>query len=196
MDMIERISRFSEIVQVVSRADGRYLGPISDVRITPSTMTVAAITFHERGRDSFVAEPDIEVLGDVVVIASRACVHSINPGIPGRSLRELQGKWVRAAQGTRLGRVADLEFDPRTKQVIRIMLVEGQVLDVDAREVKIHDELLKVPATYVARVREPRPEDVGLLRRSLASHLIGEAAFGVRRALASTFPPWRRAGAA
>lgn len=195
MDMIDRISRFTEIVQVVSRSDGRYLGPISDVRITPATMTVAAVTFHERGRDSFVAEADIEALGDVVLVASRACVHNITPGIPGRSLREYQGRWVRAAQGTRLGRVADLEFDPRTKQVIRIIFFDGRVLDVDARDVMIHDELLKVPAAYAERVRDARPGDIGLLRRSLASHRIGEAAFGVRRALASTWPR-RRAGAA
>lgn len=187
MDLMERLSSFGDIVQVVCRSDGARLGPLAEVRIDPTTATVTTVSFHERIRDSFVALPEIEVLGDIVLVPDREGVRSATPGLPGHPLREYAGRLVRTIQGTRIGRVADFGFDPRTKRIQRLFFSDGTALDVDAKDLVIQAETIVLPGDSLKSVRVRRPEESGLLARSLASRRLGEIAFGVRKALASSW---------
>ena len=182
---------------VVSSDEGAVLGTLSTIYINAADRRVAALGYRTRwlrGEEFFVPISDVRKIGrDVVLIASETSAEKITNGVPeppGRSLKDLQGVWVTTMDGRQLGTLVDVEFT-EDWWISELSLAEDKAISVDAREIKIGDQII-VPAEYADRVRATRETEPGFLRRVFGGESRDDTKRALRRALRRREPAHRR----
>ena len=174
---------------VVATEEGAQAGVLSSVQVDVKGKCMAGLVYRTRrvaGERRFVAVDQIQSLGrDVALISSETSTRLVtaeNPA-PGRSLRELQGAWVATMEGEHLGTLLDLDFSRSDWSIKELILADHKRLPVEAREIKIADEVL-VPASYAQRVEPEGEEKPGLLERALGSDTVDHIRGALQRSAA------------
>jgi sporulation protein YlmC with PRC-barrel domain len=122
---------FSDAIRlpVVDKTTAITMGRVDDIVVDPHSRTVAALRIDGRGAD-VLHWPDVASFGaDAVTVASATAV-----GDPaGRTVDlldrdyQLAGKRLLTDSGEEMGRVLDVEFDPESGSITRLLTTAGRV---------------------------------------------------------------------
>ncbi|GAB7046666.1 PRC-barrel domain-containing protein [Catenuloplanes indicus] len=125
------MTRYTDIHRrpIVDTGSATTVAEVDGIVIDPATATVAALGTHGRRDHAVVHWPDITGVGDAVTVASSAAVRTAD----GRAA-ELSGpqhdplrKRLLTEAGNEIGRVVDIDFDPRSGRIVGLMTESGTV---------------------------------------------------------------------
>ncbi len=183
--MMESIAELRGIL-VIELENGSILGSVSGMTVDPQSGTIAALVYKTKKgtkQEFFVPREQVEKIGrDVVFLKSEAgkAIEKIEEA-PGISLKELQGCRVITLQGKHLGTLVDIDFSASDWQVSELELAEGKRVLVEAKDLKIGDDIL-VPVEYEKRLKEMPKERYGAIGRLFGPDRIDD----LRRAVEKT----------
>ena len=173
-------------ILVIELENGSILGSVSGMTVDPQSGTIATLVYKTKKgtkQKFFVPKEQVEKIGrDVVLLKSDTGkpIDKIEEA-PGLSLKELQGCRVITLEGKHLGTLVDIDFSPSDWRVSELELAEGKRVAVEAKELKIGDDIL-VPAEYEKRLKEMPKERYGAMGRLLGPDRIDD----LRRAMEKT----------
>ena len=140
---------------VVSLADGRRIGRVSDVLFDTAELRLAALALTTAGGQSILPFAAVRSLGtDAVTVESAAAMQGAAPAAGNvlRGLSDLVGMKAVNSDGTLLGEVRELEIDQAGGGLVSLELHRGGVLGLGGTTV----------TAPVASVRSIGPELVTL----------------------------------
>ena len=138
--------------EVIAQEEGKKLGKVSGVLVDWSGMTVQALqltdTFN-KVQDTCVPLVYMRQVGDVVLVIDETA-YQIAPA--NRNLSPLLGSTVRDSNGTPIGKISELDFNPETGEITSIFYDEYGVqlpLDTNLKAFNLYG----VPVNAIISVR-------------------------------------------
>jgi sporulation protein YlmC with PRC-barrel domain len=125
--------KFSEAAgrKVVSTSTAETVGRIADYIIDPRQKTLAAIVLKKTsGKEDTIPWDSVDAFGDDAVMIKHEDVLVVPSGrlaeLLDKSFRE-HGKLVLSSAGVDLGKVDDVEFDPKTGALTALVLTDTSI---------------------------------------------------------------------
>jgi sporulation protein YlmC with PRC-barrel domain len=125
--------KFSEAAgrKVVSTSTAETVGRIADYIIDPRQKTLAAIVLKKTsGKEDTIPWDSVDAFGDDAVMIKDEDVLVVPSGrlaeLLDKNLRE-HGKLVLSSAGVDLGKVDDVEFDPKTGALTALLLTDTSI---------------------------------------------------------------------
>ncbi|MBN2494185.1 MAG: PRC-barrel domain-containing protein [Deltaproteobacteria bacterium] len=170
-------------MQVVALSEGRVMGSVQKVYLSPSQKRVSGIRVRESGLggdESWVDIKDVDKIGEDVVFVNRASSCKAKQPV-GRSLKDMMGMPIGTKDGKILGTLVDFEVDEQWR-VVELTLSDYRMIKIDHRQAVFGEDTILLEAGADERLRTAPRHKVGFLARVFGAETIQEAASAITRA--------------
>lgn len=183
---------------VVARKEGKLLGKVSHVFISPDEKKLSGIVtkdeFWSKDRQH-IPMTEIESIGeDVVFIKSEKSCKEVTDidHLPGLSIKDLQGHWVTTQDGKHLGQFLDVNFSSGNWMISELLMSDDKTLQVDPSETIIGADEILVPTSYLSKVEHLKKRKSGILSRVFGEETADQVSQAVSRGAKSAPAPTQK----
>jgi hypothetical protein len=141
---------------VISLSEGEKLGAVKDLVLHPGDRQIEGFVLETGGADSFLPFGRLSKVGpDAIIVESNGAVEPANQLNGSLLVADISKMEVMNSEGTKLGQVADIDFDLTTGALNTIELKAGGVFGLGAQKSSIPSSQIRAFGADVITIQAP-----------------------------------------
>jgi sporulation protein YlmC with PRC-barrel domain len=141
---------------VISLAEGEKLGTVKDLVLHPGDREIEGFVLETGGPDSFLPFGRFGKVGpDAIIVESKQAVEPAGQMNGSLQVADISKMEVMNSDGTKLGQVADIDFDLTTGALNTIELKAGGVFGLGAQNYSIPSSQIRAFGADVITIQAP-----------------------------------------